>query len=419
MIDVRILRENPELVRESQKKRGEPENIVDEVLKIDKEWREVGVKLNKLEHERNTVNLEIVKKKKEGNPASAEISKMKKVAERIGKLKDRRGKLEVERMEKLAFIPNIVHKDVAPVGKLVEVRKGGKIPKFGFDIKDHQELGEKLGILDIERAAKISGARFGLLKGAAVDLEFAIVNYCMESLKKEGFVPVVTPALVNEKTMFGTGFLPRGEKDIYKIERDDLYLVGTSEVPLAAMHMDEILKEDSLPLKYAGFSTCFRREAGTHGKDTRGIFRVHQFDKVEMFVFCRPEESWKLHEEMTKIAEDLVKGLDLPYHVVNIPADDLGDPTARKYDIEVWVPSQNKYREIISCSNCTDYQARRLGIRYRKTDADKPEFVHTLNSTALAVGRTLIGIMENGQQKDGSILVPKVLQKYAGKKISV
>lgn len=416
MIDIRLLRENPDIVKASQKARREDEGIVDEVLKFDKEWREVGIDLNELEHDRNRVNIEIAKKKKEGKPASSEISKMKKVSSKISGLKSSQEKLEGMRNEKLAYIPALVHATAAPAGEPVEVRKGGKIPKFSFKPKDHQELGEALDIIDIERATKVSGARFCYLKGALVDMEFALVKYAMDNIKKEGFVPVVPPVLVSEETMFGTGFLPRGEKDIYKLERDNMYLVGTAEVPLAAMHTNEILKEDDLPLFYAGFSSCFRREAGSHGKDTRGILRVHQFDKIEMFKFCHPDKSWDEHEHLIKVAEKLVDGLGIPYHTVNIPADDLGDSASKKYDVEVWLPSQNKYRELISASNCTDYQARRLKIRYRKSDADKPQFVHMLNSTALAIGRTIIAIMENNQQGDGSILVPKALQAYMGTK---
>ncbi|HVL91324.1 MAG TPA: serine--tRNA ligase, partial [Actinomycetota bacterium] len=274
------------------------------------------------------------------------------------------------------------------------------------------QIGETLDMIDVERGARTSGSRFAYIKGQLALLEFALVRYAMGTLVDKGFTPVVPPVLVRREAMEGTGFLPTDEAQIYKLPEDDLYLVGTSEVPLAALHQDEYLPVEALPLRYAGFSTCFRREAGTYGKDTRGIFRVHQFDKVEMFSFTTPEQSWEEHEFLLSVEEGILKELQIPYRVMNIAAGDLGQPAAKKYDVEAWMPGQAAYREVTSCSNCTDYQARRLNCRI-KTESG-PQFVHTLNGTAIAVGRMLIAIMENNQREDGSVHVPHVLVPYAG-----
>jgi seryl-tRNA synthetase len=314
-------------------------------------------------------------------------------------------------------LPNLMHESV-PAGRdendNVEIRTWRDKPQFDFELRDHIDIGLRLGLIDIERAAKVSGARFCYLKNEAVILEFALARMVLDTLRNEGFALVIPPVLVKEKAMFGAGFLPLGEEDIYWIKGEDACLVGTSEVPLAAMHMDEILEESVLPLYYAGFSTCFRTEAGAHGRDTKGIFRVHQFEKIEMFKFTKPEESWAEHEKTIQTVERIYRKLNLHYRIVNICSGELGVTAAKKYDLEVWLPGQGKYREIVSCSNCTDYQARRLNIRFRKTPNDKPRFVHTLNSTAMALGRTLVAVIENYQTKDGSIIVPEALVPYAG-----
>jgi seryl-tRNA synthetase len=315
-------------------------------------------------------------------------------------------------------LPNLLHETV-PYGKdendNVEIRKWGKAPKFTFPVKGHIDIGLDLDIIDIERAGKIAGARFFYLKKEAVLLDNAIINFALDEMVKKGYVPIEPPYLMRRKPYEGVVALSDFEDVLYKIENEDLYLIATSEHPMAAMYMDEVLKAEDLPLKLAGLSTNFRKEAGAHGKDTRGIFRTHQFNKIEQFVFSKPEDSWKIHEELIRNAEELVQKLALPYRVVNVCTGDMGTVAAKRYDIEAWMPAQNTYREMISCSNDTDYQARRLNIRYREKEGAAPKgFVHTLNSTALATGRTIVAILENYQQEDGSIIVPEALRKYMG-----
>ena len=323
--------------------------------------------------------------------------------------------LDTKFMELWVALPNFAHESV-PEGQddedNVEVSKWGEPPDFDFEPKDHLDLGEALGVIDVERAAKVSGARFAYRKGKLASLEFALVRWSMDRLTSKGFTPVIPPVLVREEALFGTGFFPEARDQVYSVPADDLFLAGTAEIPLAAMHTDEILDPDQLPMRYVGFSTCFRREAGTYGKDMRGIFRTHQFDKVEMFVFTTPEQSWEEHEFLLAQEEALVQDLGLPYRVVNVCLGDLGAPAAKKYDIEVWLPGQGRYRELTSCSNTTDYQARRLKIRSRTDDGTV--IAHTLNGTVVTSSRTLIAIMENYQQADGSIEVPAALVPYAG-----
>jgi seryl-tRNA synthetase len=320
----------------------------------------------------------------------------------------------------LSRLPNLPHESV-PDGQgdednLVE-REVGAPPDLGFEARDHVELGEMLGAIDIERAAKTSGSRFAYLLGPAVWMQWALVRYALDVVTARGFTPVIPPVLVREEAMFGTGFLPTDHAQLYVTREDDLYLVGTSEVPLASFHQDEILEPEQLPLRYVGYSTCFRREAGTYGKDVRGIFRLHQFDKVEMFSFCDPERSWEEHEFMVSLEEEILRSLGLAYRVVNICTGELGASAAKKIDLEVWLPGQGTYRELTSCSNCTDYQARRLGARVRSAGGNRP--VHTLNGTAIAVGRTLIAILENHQRDDGSVEMPDVLRSYVPEDLHV
>jgi seryl-tRNA synthetase len=323
-------------------------------------------------------------------------------------------------------LPNPPHPSVptgADEGDNVEVRHWGQVAPLAFPARDHLDLGEALGLIDAARGAKVSGARFAYLRGPAALLEFGIVQFVLRRLAAAGFSPVVPPVMVRAEALFGTGFFPGAREQVYAvgwseadgepIQSDDLYLVGTAEVPLAAQHTDEILDGEALPLRYAGFSTCFRREAGTYGKDARGIFRVHQFDKVEMFSFCHPDRSWEEHEFLLSCEEDLVQALGLPYRVVNVCTGDLGDSAAKKYDIEAWLPGQGAFRELTSCSNTTDFQARRLRIRFRDQEG-AVHLVHTLNGTGLAVGRTLVAILENYQQADGSVVVPEVLRPFVG-----
>ena len=312
--------------------------------------------------------------------------------------------------ETLPNIPDETAAEGSTEEDAVEVRRWGEVGRRPFEVLDHVVLGQRLGMIDLERAARVSGTRFAYLLGPAVLLEIALVRWAIGRLSDEGFIPVVPPVLVREEALYGTGFFPGEREQVYEIEKDELFLIGTSEVALAGLHIDEIL--EVLPLRYAGFSTCFRRESGTYGKDTRGIFRVHQFDKVEMFAFAHPDHSREEHEWLLSLEEGMIRDLGLPYRVVNIAAGDLGPAAAKKYDIEAWIPSQGTYREVTSCSNTTDYQARRLKIRFR--DGNRSRLVHTLNGTAIAIGRTLLAIMENYQEGDGSIVVPEVLRPLAG-----
>ncbi len=415
MIDIKIIRDSPDVVERDLKKRGADLSPLHKAIEYDRNWRDVLREVEKLRHKRNLINTEIAKSKKKGEDAGDRIKEMQAVASTIREKEREAENLKAKLNESLLLIPNILHESV-PEGTSEDdnevVRVVGKPKKFSFDPKDHIDLGTICDLVDIERAARVSGSRFYYLKNEAVLLEFAIVQYVMKILLKRGFVPFITPALIRGEVMEGAGFLPAGRDDIYKIEGEDLYLVGTSEQALAGLHMGEILNGADLPLRYMGFSSCFRTEAGSHGRDTKGIFRVHQFDKIEMFIFSRPENSWTEHQYLLETAEEIYKGLDIPYRVVNVCSGEMGTTAAKKYDIEAWLPGQGKYREVVSCSNCTDYQSRRLGIRYREAPGDKPSYVHTLNSTASAIGRTIVAILENYQNPDGSISVPKVLRPY-------
>jgi len=420
MLDIKLIRENPAFVKNNLIKRGNPENskMLDELVYLDREWRRNLTKLNELRHERKLITAEIAALKKTGKDADSKIKKAKTIDSEIKSIEKEVARAEEKTREYLMRLPNLLHETV-PVGKdeneNVQMRTWGVIPKFSFPVKNHIDLGLDLDIIDIERAGKVTGSRFFYLKRAGVLLDMALMSFALEEITKKGYVPVEPPYLMRREPYEGVTALSDFEDVLYKIENEDLYLIATSEHPMAAMFMNEVLKEEDLPLKLAGISACFRREAGAHGKDTRGIFRTHQFNKVEQFVFCEPEESWKLHEELIHNAEELVQKLGLPYRVVNVCTGDIGTVAAKKYDIEAWMPAQNGHREIVSCSNCTDYQARRLSIRYReKEGAPVKGFVHTLNSTAIATGRTIVAILENFQQEDGSVVVPEFLRKYMG-----
>ncbi len=417
MIDIKIIRESPAIVRADLEKRGMDTAIVDRVVSLDNRWRAALQEVEKLRHERNRITAEVAQLKREGKDTSSKIKEISGIPQRIKELELRAEELKNQLDKEMLEIPNILHESV-PKGETDEdnvvIREVGKKPEFGFSPRDHIELGEICDLIDVERASKVSGARFYYLKNEAVLLEFAIIQYVLNLLREKGFILHITPALIRGGVMEGAGFLPAGREDIYKIEGEDLYLVGTSEQALAGLHMGEIIEKSRLPLHYAGFSPCFRTEAGSHGRDTKGIFRVHQFDKVEMFLFTKPEESWKEHEFLLETAEEIYKGLEIPYRVVNVCTGEMGSVAAKKYDIEAWFPGQDKYREIVSCSNCTDYQARRLKIRCRENPGDPTEYVHTLNSTASAISRTIVAILENYQNEDGSVDIPKVLKPYAG-----
>jgi seryl-tRNA synthetase len=420
MLDIKLIRENPECVRENLSRRGEPEflRMLDELIECDKLWRQHLTRLNDLRRERNRITMEIAASKKRGVDATAMVSRAKEIDKEIAGLERLVGEYEEKVRYYLMRLPNLLH-DSVPIGKdendNVTVRTWGEIPHFNFPVKDHIELGLSLDIMDIERAGKIAGARFFYLKREGVLLDIALLIFALEEMVKKGYTPIEPPFMMRRKPYEGVTALSDFEESLYKIEDEDLYLIATSEHPMAAMFMDEVLKAEDLPIKFVGISPNFRKEAGAHGKDTRGIFRTHQFNKVEQFIFCKPEDSWKFHEELIRNAEELVQKLGLPYRVVNVCTGDIGTVAAKKYDIEVWMPAQNAYREIISCSNCTDYQARRLNIRYREKEGEPPKgFVHTLNSTALATGRTIVAILENYQQADGSVVIPEVLRKYMG-----
>ena len=419
-MDINLIRENPELVKKNLMKRGDPEALkkLNETIVYDKKWRQTLTELNNLRHQRKKMTIKIAALKKAGKNIDKELEEAKAIDSKITSLEKRVAEYEEKLRSCLMQLPNLLHESV-PVGKdeneNVPIRSWGKIPKFSFPVKDHIDLALSLDIMDIKRAGKIAGARFFYLKREGVLLDMALMNFALEEMLKKGYTPIEPPYLMRRKPYEGVVALSDFEKDLYKIENEDLYLIATSEHPMAAMFMDEVLKAEDLPLKLVGVSTNFRKEAGAHGKDTRGIFRTHQFNKIEQFIFCRPEDSWKMHEELIHNAEELVQKLGLPYRVVNVCTGDIGTVAAKKYDIEAWMPAQNAYREIISCSNCTDYQARRLNIRFREKEGQPPKgFVHTLNSTALATGRTIVAILENYQQKDGSVVVPKVLRKYMG-----
>jgi len=418
MLDIKLIREKPELVKNNLAKRGNPENInmLNALIDIDKTWRQNLTKLNDLRHERKLVTIEIATLKKNGKDASSQVEKAKQIDAEITGIEKQVVTDEEKTRNHLMRLPNLLHETV-PVGidenANVQVKTWGTIPKFDFPIKNHIDLSLNLDIMDIERAGKISGSRFFYLKNEAALLDIALISFALGEMAKKGYAPVEPPYLMRKDAYEGVTALSDFEDVLYKIENEDLYLIATSEHPMAAMYKDEVLKQEDLPLKLAGVSTCFRKEAGVHGKDTRGIFRTHQFNKIEQFIFCAPEQSWQLHEELIQNAEDLIQKLGLPYRVVNVCTGDIGTVAAKKYDIEAWMPAQNAYREIVSCSNCTDYQARRLNIRYReKEGAPTKGFVHTLNSTAIATGRTIVAILENYQQKDGSITIPKALRKH-------
>ena len=420
MLDIKLIRENPELVSSNLMKRGDPANLkmLDSLIDSDKKWRQGLTKLNELRHERRQVTTAIAEAKKKGKDAGAEMSKAKEVDNEITALEKKVNEWEENVHNYLMRLPNLLHESV-PTGKdengNVQVRTWGKIPKFCFPVKGHMDLGLDLDLIDVERAGKIAGARFFYLKREAVLLDMALISFALEEMRGKGYTLIEPPYLMRRKPYEGVVSLSDFEDVLYKVENEDLYLIATSEHPMAAMFMDEVLKAEDLPLKLAGISTNFRKEAGAHGKDTRGIFRTHQFNKVEQFIFCKPEDSWRIHEELVQNAEEIAQKLGLPYRVVNSCTGDIGTVAAKKYDIEAWMPAQNAYREIVSCSNCTDYQARRLNIKYREKEGEAPKgFVHTLNSTAIATGRTIVAILENYQQEDGSVVVPKVLGKYVG-----
>lgn len=413
MIDLKVLREDPERVRLSQKVRGESPELVDRALAADTARREAITAFEALRAEQNLLSKSVGAAK--GDEKSAILEKAKELSARVKAADSARAEAEAQADAILLQIHNLIDPE-APVGgeeDFVVLEHIGEPRNFaseGFEPKDHVEIGKILKAIDTERGAKVSGSRFYYLTGPGALLEFALVNYAIASATKSGFTPVIPPVLVKPAAMEGTGFLGQAAENVFHLEEDDFYLVGTSEVPLAAYHMDEIV--ESLPLRYAGYSSCFRREAGTYGKDTRGIIRVHQFDKVEMFTFCKPEDALAEHKRLLQWEKDFMNAMEIPYRVIDVASGDLGASAIRKFDIEAWIPTQNAYREVTSTSNCTEFQARRLNIRYRDGEGTKP--VATLNGTLVAIPRMIVAILENHQQPDGSVKVPAALRPFLG-----
>jgi seryl-tRNA synthetase len=419
-----FVRNNPQAVKDSQASRGEDPLLVDQFLEKDQLWRDLTVEVDNLRAKQKTLSKEIgnLKAKQKTTPGpevEKELTLLTQkgtdLSNKITEITSKQDEVKIQADKAMGAISNLVHKD-APVGsekdfKIIETF--GTPRDFqveGIKVKDHVEIGSDLKLIDIERGAKVSGSRFYYLVNDGALLELALVNFAIDIAQSHGFSPVIPPALVKPAAMEGTGFLGQAAENVYRIEQDDLYLVGTSEVALAAMHMDEILNNKELPIKYAGYSPCYRREAGSHGKDTRGIFRVHWFDKVEMFIFANTEDTDAIHQQLLEIEKEVLTKLELPFRVIDVATGDLGSSAARKFDCEAWIPSSNEYRELTSTSNCTEFQARRLKIRIRV--GDKTNYVSTLNGTLLAVTRTIVALLENHQQKDGSILIPKALQPY-------
>ena len=417
MLDLKFIRENVEIVETALKNRNMP-MALDGFLTFEKERRDILVTVEALKNERNQVSQVISQMKKNGENADDKIVAMRKLGDEIAAHDATLRKVETKLNNIVMSLPNIPYGEV-PVGKdendNVEVRKIGDIPTFSFEPKPHWEIGEKLGIIDFERAAKITGARFAFYRGLGSRLERSLINFMLDVHTKENdYTEFLPPFMVNSNSMTGTGQLPKFAEDLFKLENHDYYLIPTAEVPLTNLHSEEVLSAEELPLYYTAYSACFRSEAGAAGRDTRGLIRQHQFNKVELVKYSLPEESYNELEKLTADAEKILKLLDLPYRVIRLCTGDMGFSSAMTYDIEVWLPSANCYREISSCSNCVDFQARRANIRFRRDSKSKPEFVHTLNGSGLAVGRTMLAILENYQQEDGSVIVPEVLRPYMG-----
>ncbi|MBI2559503.1 serine--tRNA ligase [Candidatus Woesearchaeota archaeon] len=420
MLEIKFIREHPEIVRKDLEKRQDIEKLgwLDDLLKSDVDYRKLLQENQRLRQRRNEITEEINKLKKQGKGIKEKVHEAKELPDKIRKSDEKNQQLKEKIDYYLMRLPNILH-DSVPVGKdsndNVVVKTRGEKPKFDFELKPHGELLQELGLANFEKASEVSGHGFYYLMGDIARLELALINFAVDSLAEKGFVLVEPPLMLRRKPYEGVTDLKDFETMMYKVEDEDLLLIATSEHPIAAMLMNETYDEKQLPMKFVGVSPCFRKELGSHSIDTKGLFRVHHFNKVEQFIFCKPEDSWKFHEELLSNGEELFQKLKLPYRVVNICTGDIGTVAAKKYDIEAWFPRENLYREVISCSNCTSYQAVSLNIKYKK--GEEKEFVHTLNSTGVATGRAIRAIVENCQQKDGSIKVPTVLQKYIGKKV--
>lgn len=417
MLDPRILKENPEAVREMLKKRNMTDFPLDELIMLHKLRGDFIIKTQQLRRQKNLLSEAIASKKKSKQDESFELGEMKQVSAQLDQTEFEAIQIGEKFNQLMMTLPNLLH-DTVPVGKdehdNMIISQNGSIKRPNFSPKDHIDIATTLDLVDLNRAAKVSGSRFYFLKNELVKLNQALVNFALDFLSEHNYTLIQPPYMIRKEPMVGSVILSDFEDVIYKIEEEDLYMIGTSEHAIASMHMDEILEGMKLPIRYAGFSSCFRKEAGAHGKDMKGIFRVHQFEKVEQFIYCRPDESWREHERMIALSEEFFKQLGIPYRVMLLCSGDTGKISAKTYDIEGWMSGQNAYREIVSCSNCLDYQARRLGIRFRDKANEETRLVHTLNSTLVATERTMVAILENFQTSMGSVEVPKVLQKYMG-----
>jgi len=416
MLDPKLIKEKPEIIRNMLKARAVKFDL-DGLIESDQKRRELIIKTDNLRKKKNQVAITISEKKKAGEDASSIFAEMKNISNELTKLESEQEDIGKKYLKLASTIPNLVNESV-PIGPdesaNKEIKKWGDIPKFDFKIKDHIEISEDLDLVDLERAAKVAGARFYYLKNDLVRLNQALIHFGLDFLAQKGYSLVQPPYMINRESMEGAVIAEDFEEVIYKVQEEDLYMIGTSEHAMAAMHSKEIVEGKKIPMKYAGVSPCFRKEAGAHGRDQKGIFRVHQFDKIEQFIFSKPEDSWKEHEKMLAVAEEFYQKLEIPYRVMLLSSGDIGKISAKTYDIEAWMAGQNAYREIVSCSNCLEYQARRLKIRFRDKTNEDTQYVHTLNSTLIATTRVLVAIMENFQTKDGHIRIPQVLQSYMG-----
>jgi len=416
MLDPKLIKERPEIIRNMLKARA-VEFDLDGLIESDQKRREFIIKTDDLRKKKNQVAITISEKKKAGEDASSILAEMKNISNELTKFESEQEDIERKYLKLASTIPNLVDESV-PIGPdesaNKEIKKWGNIPKFDFKIKDHIDISEDLNLVDLERAAKVAGARFYYLKNDLVRLNQALIHFGLDFLAEKGYSLVQPPYMINRESMEGAVIAEDFEEVIYKVQEEDLYMIGTSEHAMAAMHSKEIIEGKNIPMKYAGISPCFRKEAGAHGRDQKGIFRVHQFDKIEQFIFSKPKDSWKEHEKMLAIAEEFYQKLEIPYRVMLLSTGDIGKISAKTYDIEAWMAGQNAYREIVSCSNCLEYQARRLKIRFRDKTNEDTQYVHTLNSTLIATTRILVAIMENFQTKDGHIRIPQVLQSYMG-----
>ena len=416
MLDPKIIRDEPEKIKEMLKDRA-VEFDLEKMLELNKVRKDMMQQTDELKQKRNQMSMKIATEKKAGNDASELLQEMSQISSKLDDMENQRKTIDDD-YHKLSFsIPNMIH-DSVPKGPdesfNKQVRTWGDVPKFDFEVKDHIDLGLGLDIVDLERASKTAGARFYYLKGGLVKLGQALTAFALDFVSKRDYNLIQPPYMINRQSMEGAVIADDFEEVIYKVQDEDLFLIGTSEHAIASMHYDEILEGANIPLRYASVSPCFRKEAGAHGKDQKGIFRVHQFEKIEQFIFCRPEESWDEHEKMIKNTEEFYQELEIPYRLMLLSSGDMGKVSAKTYDIEAWMAGQNAYREIVSCSNCLDYQSRRLKIRFREKSNEDTKYIHTLNSTLVAIERTMVAILENNQTKDGHVEIPKVLQKYFG-----